>query len=156
MTPDIERLQERLRAFSAERDWDQYHTPKNLAMALAGEAGELLAEFQWLTPEEAQSVMEDAGKAAAVRDELADVAIYLLRLADVLGVDLAAAADAKIDRNGRDGSPPTAWIDPPIVVSEVTPIAGEDAREKRMAAEPSPRRPRDAARARRVWASHWP
>ena len=96
---DIEDLQERLRAFADARDWGRYHTPKNLAMALAGEAGELLAEFQWLTPEESLEVMQDEVSAAAVRDELADVAIYLLRLADVLGVDLAAAAADKIEVN---------------------------------------------------------
>lgn len=97
---DIERLQARLRAFAAERDWEQFHTPKNLAMALAGEAGELLAEFQWLTPEESATVMlAEAG--AAVRDEVADVAIYLIRLADVLGIDLVAAADEKITRNDQ-------------------------------------------------------
>lgn len=96
---DIEDLQERLRAFADARDWGRYHTPKNLAMALAGEAGELLAEFQWLTPEESLEVMQDEVSAAAVRDELADVAIYLLRLADVLSVDLAAAAADKIEVN---------------------------------------------------------
>lgn len=78
---DIEDLQERLRAFADARDWGRYHTPKNLAMALAGETGELLAEFQWLTPEESLEVMQDDVSAEAVRDELADVATYLLRLA---------------------------------------------------------------------------
>ncbi|MBY5162083.1 nucleotide pyrophosphohydrolase [Nitriliruptoria bacterium AS10] len=98
-------------------------------MALAGEAGELLAEFQWLTPDEASAVMDDPAKADAVRDELADVAIYLVRLADILGVDLAAAAHAKIDRN--DERFPAPDVDPtsPIVVRG-TPIAGEDPREK--------------------------
>jgi NTP pyrophosphatase (non-canonical NTP hydrolase) len=90
-------LTERLREFAARRRWEEYHTPKNLAMALSGEAGELIELFQWLTPEESQAIM--AGKRAEVEDELADVFIYLVRLADVLGVDLIKAAHAKIDRN---------------------------------------------------------
>lgn len=96
---DIKDIAEQLREFAAARDWEQFHTPKNLAMALAGEAGELLAEFQWLTPEESTDVMNHPDIGPAVTDELADVAIYLIRLADVLGVDLADAADAKILRN---------------------------------------------------------
>jgi NTP pyrophosphatase (non-canonical NTP hydrolase) len=90
----------RLREFAAARDWEQYHTPKNLAMALAGEAGELTALFQWLTPQESAEVMlADPDRAAKIEDELADVLLYLVRLSDVLGVDLIAAAHAKIDRN---------------------------------------------------------
>lgn len=96
---DIEELTQQLREFAFERDWEQFHTPKNLAMALAGEAGELLAEFQWLTAEESMEVMDDPEAGHAVTDELADVAIYLIRLADVLGVDLAEAAAMKIRRN---------------------------------------------------------
>lgn len=99
MTSAIEALAERLHVFAGQRDWEQFHTPKNLAMALAGETGELLAEFQWLTPQESVDVMGDGAKAAAVRNELADVMIYLIRLADILEVDLVAAAHAKIDRN---------------------------------------------------------
>lgn len=102
---DIEELTHQVREFAAERDWEQFHTPKNLAMALAGEVGELLAEFQWLTPEESMAVMDDPEAGHAVADELADVAIYLIRLADVLGVDLAEAATAKIRRNA-DRFPP--------------------------------------------------
>jgi dCTP diphosphatase len=89
---DLARL---LRSFAQARDWEQYHTPKNLAMALAGEAGELVACFQWLTPDESAQVMEDPGTAAAVESELADVLQYLIRLADVLGVDLAEAVRNK-------------------------------------------------------------
>src|SRR5215468_4982737 len=88
-------LADLLRAFAQARNWEQYHTPKNLAMALAGEAGELLACFQWLTPDESAHVMEDPGTAAAVESELADVLQYLIRLADVLGVDLAEAVRDK-------------------------------------------------------------
>lgn len=94
-------LAERLREFAAARDWEQFHTPKNLAMALAGEVGELVAELQWLTPEEARRVMADPDAAARLRSELADVAIYLTRLADVLGVDLVKAAHAKLDEGER-------------------------------------------------------
>jgi len=90
-------LQERLAAFAAERDWDQFHSPKNLAMALSVEAGELVEEFQWLTEE--QSQMLDAKRRERVRLELADVFIYLLRISDRLGIDLIAAADAKIELN---------------------------------------------------------
>jgi NTP pyrophosphatase (non-canonical NTP hydrolase) len=90
-------LAARLHAFAAARAWERFHTPKNLAMALAGEAGELLAEFQWLTAEESTTVMDDEEASGRVRDELADVVIYLVRLADVLGVDLLAAADQKLD-----------------------------------------------------------
>jgi NTP pyrophosphatase (non-canonical NTP hydrolase) len=92
-------LAERLRGFAAERDWDQFHSPKNLAMALVGEAGELAAEFQWLT--EAQSQAPDAAQLARIRAECADVLNYLVRLADKLGIDLIAAAHEKIDDNAR-------------------------------------------------------
>ena len=91
-------LQTQLRAFAAERDWEQFHTPKNLAMALAGEVGELLEIFQWLTPEQAVGVM-DGARAADVEDELADVLIYLVRLADVLEVDLGDVSRRKLGRN---------------------------------------------------------
>ncbi|PSK61655.1 hypothetical protein B0E53_06445 [Micromonospora sp. MH33] len=89
-------LSARVRAFAEDRDWQQFHTPKNLAMALAGEVGELLAEFQWLTPEQAAMVMDDPEAAARVRAEIGDVMIYLTRLADVLGIDLVGAATAKL------------------------------------------------------------
>jgi NTP pyrophosphatase (non-canonical NTP hydrolase) len=88
-----------LRGFADARGWERYHTPKNLAMALAGEAGELLACFQWLTPEESAHVMHDPGAAADVESELADVLQYLIRLADVLGIDLAEAVRAKMKTN---------------------------------------------------------
>jgi NTP pyrophosphatase (non-canonical NTP hydrolase) len=96
----VDRLRVELREFARERDWEQFHNPKNLAMALAGEVGELLEIFQWLTPEEATAVM-DSPRTADVDDELADVAIYLLRLADVLDVDLLEVARAKLDRNRK-------------------------------------------------------
>lgn len=92
----IAELTERLRTFAAERDWEQFHTPKNLAMALAGEVGELVAEFQWLTPEESARVMADPEAGARVRAEIGDVMIYLTRLADRLGLDLVEAAIDKL------------------------------------------------------------
>ena len=87
----------RLREFVAARDWDQFHTPKNLATALVAEAGELAAEFQWLTP--AQSCAPNEEQLERIRAESADVLIYLVRLADKLGFDLLAAADTKLAAN---------------------------------------------------------
>ncbi len=92
-------IQDRLRNFTADRDWGQFHTPKNLAIAVAAEAGELIAEFQWLTDTQQGQLGSDDALRLRVEDEIADVAIYLLRLADVLNVDLEAAIHAKIDRN---------------------------------------------------------
>ena len=92
-------LQQRLAEFAAERDWQQFHSPKNLAMALSVEAAELLEEFQWLTEEQSRQL--DAERRERVRLELADVFIYLLRIADTLGVDLLRAADDKIVLNER-------------------------------------------------------
>lgn len=90
-------LRDELRRFAADRDWDQFHSPKNLATALAVEAAELLEPFQWLTGEQSQQMT--AGQLAAVREELADVLLYLIRLADKLDIDLTAAATDKIARN---------------------------------------------------------
>lgn len=97
---DLDDLARRIDAFAAARDWEQFHTPKNLVMALAGEVGELVAEFQWLTPEESAAVLDgDDDAAARVRAELGDVTIYLVRLASVLGVDLTTLAEHKIEAN---------------------------------------------------------
>jgi NTP pyrophosphatase (non-canonical NTP hydrolase) len=96
---DLRALRDALRAFSAARDWDQFHSPKNLAMALAGESGELLEVFQWLT--EAQSRAPEAQARAAAAEEMADVLLYLVRLADQLDVDLIEAARAKLALNER-------------------------------------------------------
>jgi len=104
---NVDRWQERLRAFAEDRDWVQFHTPKNLAMALSVEASELLEIFQWMKDEESQSVMETS-EAEHVRQEMADVLIYLLRLADVLDVDLAAAVEAKVGDNSVRYPPPTS------------------------------------------------
>lgn len=97
----IEELTARVRAFAQERNWEQFHTPKNLAMALAGEVGELLAELQWLTPEQSAAVMNDEELGPRVRAEIGDVTIYLVRLADVLGLDLVQAALDKLADSGR-------------------------------------------------------
>jgi NTP pyrophosphatase (non-canonical NTP hydrolase) len=90
-----------VRSFAQERNWEKFHTPKNLAMALAGEVGELLAELQWLTPEQSAAVMEDKELGPRVRAEIGDVTIYLVRLADVLGIDLVQAATDKLEDSGR-------------------------------------------------------
>jgi NTP pyrophosphatase (non-canonical NTP hydrolase) len=97
----IEELTASVRAFARERNWEQFHTPKNLAMALAGEVGELLAELQWLTPEQSAAVMQDEELGPRVRAEIGDVTIYLVRLADVLGLDLVETALEKLADSGR-------------------------------------------------------
>jgi NTP pyrophosphatase (non-canonical NTP hydrolase) len=97
--PQLPQLQRRLAEFAAARDWQPYHTPKNLVAALSVEASELVEIFQWLTPEESARVMDDPDTAHRVRDEVADVLAYLLQLCEVLGVDPLAALAAKIDRN---------------------------------------------------------
>jgi NTP pyrophosphatase (non-canonical NTP hydrolase) len=99
MTDPLRELRDALRAFAAERDWDQFHSPRNLATALAVEAAELLEPFQWLTEEESRSLSPETR--AAVEEELADVLLYLVRLADKLDVDLPSAARAKIVRNAE-------------------------------------------------------
>lgn len=93
----LDNLSERLLRFARERDWEQFHSPKNLVMALAGECGELIEHFQWLT--EAQSASLPPEKTQAVAHEMADVLIYLIRLSERLGVDLLAAAQEKIAIN---------------------------------------------------------
>lgn len=95
---DLDGLAAALRTFADDRDWAQFHTPKNLAMALVGEAGELAAVFQWLTPEQSAD-LGDPELVVRVRDELADVFLYLVHLADVVGVNLLEVAEAKIKRN---------------------------------------------------------
>ena len=90
-------LQRRLAAFAAARDWDQFHSPKNLAMALSVEASELLEEFQWLTEDQSRSL--DADRLERVRLEMADVLIYLLRLAEKLNLDVLNAAIDKMPQN---------------------------------------------------------
>lgn len=95
----LDTLRQRIREFALARAWERYHTPKNLVMALSVEAAELLEPFQWLTAE--QSCQLDAGQHEAVRQEIADVLIYLTRLADILEIDLLEAAADKLAINAR-------------------------------------------------------
>jgi NTP pyrophosphatase (non-canonical NTP hydrolase) len=88
---------EKLRLFAQERDWEQFHSPKNLSMALIAEAGELVECFQWLTDGQSRNLSRE--QLEAVADEIADIQLYLLRLADVLNVDIASAVDQKIKKN---------------------------------------------------------
>lgn len=95
--PSLLDVRNRLRRFAAERDWDQYHSPKNLAAALVVEAGELLEHFQWVTESASQTLTTK--QLAEVREEIADVFNYLVRLADKLNIDLLDAARDKIAKN---------------------------------------------------------
>jgi len=97
MTREVEALQIALRQFAKERDWEQFHTPKNLAAALSVESAELLEHFQWLTDDQSHVLPDD--KRAKVGEELADVLLYLLQLADKLGIDPVDAAWKKIETN---------------------------------------------------------
>lgn len=92
-------LEEELLRFARDRDWEQYHAPRNLLMALVGEVGELAEIFQWMTEAQAAEAMRDPDTARHVREEMADVMMYLVRLASVLGVDLDAAVREKLVSN---------------------------------------------------------
>ena len=94
-------LEEELLRFARDRDWEQYHAPRNLLMALVGEVGELAEIFQWMTEAQAADAMRDPDTARHVREEMADVMMYLVRLASVLGVDLDAAVREKLVANAR-------------------------------------------------------
>lgn len=96
---DIARLQARLRQFSAERGWEPYQTPKNLAMAMVVEAAELVEIFQWMSPEASTRVADDPATQQHLGEEIADVLVYLVQIADRCGVDVAAAVDRKIGLN---------------------------------------------------------
>lgn len=98
---DITRLAQALEQFASDRNWAQFHSPKNLVMALSGEVGELTEVFQWLSEDASKSAARNPETAQAVEDELADVLMYLVRLASVLGVDLDAAAQRKLRLNGE-------------------------------------------------------
>lgn len=93
----LEQLSRRLRRFAQERDWEQFHSPKNLSMALIAECAELVEHFQWLTEEQSHDLPDD--KRVEVELEMADIQIYLLRLAERLGVDLLGAVERKIAIN---------------------------------------------------------
>lgn len=99
MADSLHELRSRINHFVAERDWAQFHTPKNLAMAMIVEAAELVEQFQWDTPQESQQLT--AEKREAVSHELADTFVYLLRIAEVLNIDLIDAANRKIDLNAK-------------------------------------------------------
>jgi len=96
---DIPKIQARLEEFALERDWDQYHSPKNLSMALSVEASELMEIFQWIGAEESRKVVDHPDKLGEVEAEIADICIYAIRLAGVIGIDLETAIDQKIDQN---------------------------------------------------------
>jgi NTP pyrophosphatase (non-canonical NTP hydrolase) len=96
---EFEELRDRLREFATARDWGPAHTPRNLALALTGEVGEVAAELQWVPDHQIAAHLADAGARSRLADELADVLIYLIRLADVCGIDPLQAAYLKIDRN---------------------------------------------------------
>lgn len=98
---DVGQLAAALERFAAERTWAQFHSPKNLVMALTGEVGELSEIFQWMDEEQSKDAARHPDTAQAVQDELADVLMYLVRLASVLGVDLDAAARQKLEQNNR-------------------------------------------------------
>jgi len=100
-TTTLATLRELIRAFVAERHWEVFHTPKNLAMALAIEAAELMEHFQWLTPEESLLVSQQPEARAAVGEELADVVCYALAMANALGIDVAASVIDKLAKNAR-------------------------------------------------------
>ena len=98
---DVAALEAALQKFADERDWQQYHSPKNLAMALTGEVGELVEIFQWLTDAQSMEVARDPKTARAVRDEIADVMLFLVRLSSVLSVDLNEAVTTKLASNAQ-------------------------------------------------------
>ncbi|CUA98956.1 nucleotide pyrophosphohydrolase [Thiomonas bhubaneswarensis] len=96
---DISALQARLRQFAADRDWTPYQTPKNLAMAMIVEAAELVEHFQWMTPEQSQQAGQDSDLQGRIADEIADVLIYLVQIADHTGIDIDRAVERKIGKN---------------------------------------------------------
>lgn len=98
---NIKEIQARLANFAKERDWEQFHSPKNLSMALAGEVGELVEIFQWLSEEQSQRSSLTSDQLAAAKEELADILIYALRLADRLDINLQDAISVKIDKNAQ-------------------------------------------------------
>lgn len=98
---NIEKLKKEIANFALDRDWDKFHTPKNLCMALSVEVSELLEIFQWLTPQESIDVKEDEEEKSLVEEEVADIAIYILRLCDKLDIDLEGAINKKLIRNAE-------------------------------------------------------
>lgn len=95
----VSEIRERVLAFARERDWEQFHSPKNLSMALAAEAGELMEHFLWAESKASAAVLTEPKKRAAIEDELADVVIYAMEFANIGGIDLAKAIEAKLAQN---------------------------------------------------------
>jgi NTP pyrophosphatase (non-canonical NTP hydrolase) len=96
---DMEKIDLEIKKFASDRNWEQFHSPKNLAMALSVESSELLEIFQWLNEEDSKNIMNDLNKSTAVKDEMADVLNYLIRLSQVLNIDLEAAFWDKMKKN---------------------------------------------------------
>jgi len=97
----VAEIKARVLAFARERDWEQFHAPKNLSMALAAEAGELMEHFLWATPEASTTIANDAAKRAKIEEELADVIIYALEFANMTGIDVAAVIETKMAANAK-------------------------------------------------------
>lgn len=95
----VAEIKTRVLAFARERDWEQFHAPKNLSMALAAEAGELMEHFLWATPEASRMIATDTAKRKKIEEELADVVIYALEFANMTGIDVAAAIETKMAAN---------------------------------------------------------
>ncbi len=100
-TATLATLKARVLAFARERDWEQFHAPKNLSMALAGEAAELMEHFLWATPDASRAIVADPAKRQKISEELADVVIYALEFANVTGLDVAAAIETKMAANAK-------------------------------------------------------
>lgn len=100
-TTTISELKARVLTFVRERDWEQFHSPKNLSMALAAETGELMEHFLWATNEQSRSIAADPVKRGKIADELADVVIYALEFANITGLDVTAAIEAKMAANAK-------------------------------------------------------
>lgn len=100
-TTTVAELKSRVLAFVREREWEQFHSPKNLSMALAAETGELMEHFLWATAEQSRAIAADAAKRGKIADELADVVIYALEFANITGLDVAAAIEAKMAANAQ-------------------------------------------------------
>lgn len=97
----VSELKSHILAFVRERDWEQFHSPKNLSMALAAEAGELMEHFLWATPDQSRAVASDPAKRGKIADELADVVIYAIEFANMTGLDLSASIQAKMAANAK-------------------------------------------------------
>ncbi len=100
-TATVAELKDRVLAFVRERDWEQFHAPKNLSMALAAEAGELMEHFLWATPEQSREIAQSAAKRTKIAEELADVVIYALEFANATQLDVAAIIEAKMAANAK-------------------------------------------------------